>query len=149
MGYPMNRSFAYQETSITTASPEKLIIMLYEGAIRFLRQSANDIKTKNLVRKSQSIDRAVAVIQHLQSTLDMDGGKDIARELDRLYGYILSRVLQGSAKLDAATIEEATKLLSVLLSGWEQIARNREETRQVPSALLAEYAGTQRIELHA
>src|SRR3989304_4855765 len=84
MGYPMNRSFAYQETSITTASPEKLIIMLYEGAIRFLRQSANDIKTKNLVRKSQSIDRAMGIIQHPQSILDMDGGKDIARELDRL-----------------------------------------------------------------
>jgi len=87
-----------------------------------LTRAASDIRNGDLARKGESVSRAVAIIQHLRFTLDTDKGEDIARELDRLYSYALSRVLDGSTKLDASAIEEAIKVLSELLPAWEEIA---------------------------
>ena len=136
MHYPTNRSSAYKETSINTASPTKLVAMLYEGAIRFLTRAAGDIRNKDLVSKSDSVNRAIAIIQHLRLTLNTDKGQHIARELDRLYEYTLSRVVDGSTKLDPAPIEEAIKVLSDLLPAWEEIAA-KEQEQLIPPALLA------------
>ena len=138
----------YQETSINTSSPAKLVVMLYQGAIRFLRQGIDDIRSKNLAGKARSIDRAVAILQHLQSTLDTKNGEEIAKDLDRLYTYAVERISQGSATLDAESIEEVVKLLSTLLSGWEEIARKEAETT-VPAGLLASQAATGHFSLHA
>jgi flagellar protein FliS len=121
--------------------------MLYEGSIRFLRQSIEAIREKDLDRKRQSIDRAVAVIQHLQGTLDMDRGRNVAADLDRLYSYITSRILDGSGKLEVAPLEEAIKLLTVLLSGWQEVVNNDVE-RGVPTTLLAQQAATGRFKVH-
>ena len=93
------RSNTYQEIAVQTSSPTKLVVMLYEGAIRFLGQSVTSIRSKDIDSKRQSIDRAMAVIQHLQSTLDRDQGGDVAAKLDNLYIYITSRIMEGSTKL--------------------------------------------------
>lgn len=143
-----NRSNTYQEIAVQTSSPAKLVVMLYEGAIRFLRQSITAIQSKDLDRKRQSVDRAVAVIQHLQGTLDMDRGREVAAELDRLYSYITSRILDGSGKLEVAPLEEAIKLLTVLLSGWEEVVK-KEQENSIPPTLLAQQAANGRFELHA
>ena len=144
-----NRPNIYQEIAVQTSSPTKLVVMLYEGAIRFLRQSVTAISSKDLDQKRQSVDRAVAVIQHLQGTLDMDRGGAVAAELDKLYTYINSKIVDGSSKLQTAPIEEAIKLLTVLLSGWEEVSRRGQE-HTVPTTLLAQQAATSngRFQLH-
>ncbi len=144
-----NRPNIYQEIAVQTSSPTKLVVMLYEGAIRFLRQSVTAIQSKDLDQKRQSVDRAVAVIQHLQGTLDMDRGGAVAAELDKLYTYINSKIIEGSSKLQTAPIEEAVKLLTVLLSGWEEVSRRGQE-QTVPTTLLAQQAATSngRLKLH-
>jgi flagellar secretion chaperone FliS len=141
MNYPNRRSGLYKETSVLTASPTNLVVMLYEGAIRFLTRAASDIRKRDLVSKAESVSRGVAIIQHLRFTLDMEKGQNIARELDRLYEYALSRVLEGSSRLDAAAIDEAVKVLSNLLPAWEEIAK-KEQEKIVPPALLANPATT-------
>jgi len=139
-----NRSNAYREVAVQTSSPTKLVVMLYEGAIRFLRESVTAIASKDLDRKRHSIDRAVAIVQHLQSTLDMDRGLEVAVNLSRLYSYIITRILEGSAKLEPAPLEEAIKLLDILLGGWEELAK-KEQPRQTLVAQLAASG----FELHA
>jgi flagellar protein FliS len=114
-----------------------LIVMLYEGAIRNLHDAADAVRKKDLVRKRQTVDRAVAILQHLQSTLNRERGEAIAADLDNLYTYITSRVLQGSMQLEAEPLEEAAKLLTVLLSGWEQLAKKQPQ-QPVPSVLLTQ-----------
>lgn len=141
-----NRRNAYQEVAVQTSSPAKLVVMLYEGAIRFLRQSITAIESKDLDLKRQAIDRAVAVIQHLHSTLDHDRAQELAGELDRLYTYITSRILDGSGKLEVAPLQEAIKLLTVLLSGWEEVVK-KEQGHAVPPGLLAQQAPNGRFEL--
>jgi flagellar secretion chaperone FliS len=148
LSYPVNRSSAYKETSIQTASGLKLVNMLYEGAIRFLRQAKEDIARKDLLGKSQSVDRAVAIIQHLQGTLDFDKGGKISYDLDRLYTYIGNRIFEGSAKLDTRAFEEAIQLLTTLLAGWEEIAR-KEQGQSVPVDLLAQQTFSGRFDLRA
>jgi flagellar protein FliS len=147
MNYSTNRSTVYREIAVNTSSPTKLVVMLYQGAIRFLRQAVQDIETNDLIRKGRSIDRGVAIIQHLHATLDMKQGQEISRELDRLYTYSLTRILEGSARLEKKPIEEAIQLLTTLLSAWEEIARNEQE-HPVPAGVLASHAVTGRFELH-
>ena len=141
------RSNTYQEIAVQTSSPTKLVVMLYEGAIRFLGQSVTAIRSNDIEGKRQSIDRAMAVIQHLQSTLDRDQGGDVAAKLDNLYIYITSKIMEGSTKLQTAPIEEAIKLLNVLLSGWEEIV-NKEQENTVPTTLLAQQAASGGFRLH-
>jgi flagellar protein FliS len=133
----MNQSDIYKQVAVQTSSPAGLVVMLYEGAIRNLRAAADAIRKKDLVRKRQTIDRAVAILQHLQSTLDRERGEAIAAELDNLYTYIISRVLQGSAQLDPEPLEEAAKLLGILLAGWEQLVKKQPQ-QSVPSVLLTQ-----------
>ena len=143
----MNRSSLYREMSVNTASPVQMVVMLYEGAVKFLNQAIEDIERKDYARKSQSVDRAVAIIQHLQGTLDFEKGGDISRELGSLYNYITSRIFAGSSQLDREALEEATKLLTILLEGWREIAlKDQEQT--VPVDLLAQNAAG-RFELRA
>jgi flagellar protein FliS len=148
MKYTNSRSSLYQETSVNTASPTKLVVMLYEGAIKFLTRAASDIRNRDLVSKQRSVNQAIAIIQHLQLTLDVDKGQDIARELNRLYAYVFKRTVDGSTKLDAGAIEEAIKVLSDLLPAWEEIAR-KEQEQLAPPALLANLAATGGFQLHA
>ena len=77
----------------------------------------------------------MAIIQHLQMTLDTDKGQDLARELDGLYAYTLGRIVEGSTKLDANAIEAAIKVLSELLPAWEEIA-TKELKQFIPPTLL-------------
>src|SRR2546427_4512291 len=114
----MYRSDKYKEIAVQTSNPTKLVVMLYEGAIRFLQQSIAAIESNDLDRKRQAVDRAVAVIQHLQSTLDMSRGGEVAPEIDRLYIYIHSKIFERANQLQIAAFEEAIKLLTVFLSGW-------------------------------
>lgn len=149
MYYSNNRSNVYQQTSVNTSSPTQLVVMLYEGAIRFVRQSIEDANRKDFAAKSQSVDRAVAIIQHLQGTLDMEKGGAISVELDKLYTYMTSRIFEGSAKLDVAILEEVIQLLTTLLSGWQEIAR-KNQVQSVPASLLTQQqASGGRFELRA
>ena len=141
MMYQNSRQTIYKETSVNTASPTKLVVMLYEGAIRFLTRAASDIRNGDLVSKGESVSRAVAIIQHLKMTLDTEKGQDLARELDSLYAYALGRIVEGSTKLDAKAIEAAIKVLSELLPAWEEIA-TKEQKQFVPPTLLTNVAAT-------
>jgi flagellar protein FliS len=143
-----NLSNTYREVAAQTSSPTKLVVMLYEGAIRFLGDASTAIKSKDIERKRQTIDRAVAIVQHLRDTLDMDRGGQIAADLAKLYSYVIARIMESSAKLETAPIEEAIKLLNTLLAGWQEMA-NKEAKTTVPPAIFAQQAATGGFNLHA
>jgi len=144
----MNRSSVYNETSINTASPTKLVVLLYQGAVRFLREAVTDIQRQDYVHKRQSIARAESIIHYLQVTLDTEKGGEIARELNRLYAYMKLRIYDGSARLDSKPIEEVIELLETLLSGWEQIELKNQKP-PVPADLFPEQKSGERFDLQA
>ena len=112
----------YQETAINTATPVKLVVLLYQGAIRFMQKAVSDIESKNLEGKRDSVGHALAIIQELHATLNLERGGEIAAELDRLYDFVTARILEASTRLDARPLKEALHVMTDLVGAWEQIA---------------------------
>jgi flagellar protein FliS len=142
-----NRSSAYKETSINTSSPVKLVVMLYEGAIRFLQQAKEATAIKDMEAKAKAVDRAMAIIQHLQGSLDFEKGGQVSFDLDRLYTYISTCIFEGSAKLNVDAFDEAIKLLTTIHSGWEELAR-KEQDSSPPSGPVSKETADGSFRLH-
>lgn len=113
---------AYKQVAVTSRSPLELVVMLYDGAIASLAGAREAIVVRDLFVKRDRLAHALAILDHLQSTLDMAGGGEIAANLDRLYGYATMQIVESSRTLDPAGIDEAIRILSGLRDAWSQIA---------------------------
>jgi flagellar protein FliS len=113
----------YQEIEISGATGLQLVVMLYDGAIKFLTESKSCIQGNDVRGKALAIDRALAIIGELQATLNREEGGELAQSLDRLYTYMNGRILEASLKLTTKPLDETIKLLRTLNSGWTEIAR--------------------------
>lgn len=112
----------YQEVQVASRSPLELVVMLYDGAIDALRQTIDAMGRRDLVTKRATIRKALQIVQHLQSSLDMDSGGDVAAHLDTLYGHVVARVLDANVRGDARPLDEAIRMLSDVRDAWSQIA---------------------------
>ena len=113
---------AYRRTAVQSSSPLGLVVMLYDGAIKFMLEAREAIVRKDVKARTNAVSRALAIIAELQNTLNVKEGGDLARELDRLYTYMSTRLLDVTAKGDDNAAKEVHKLLSTLREGWSQIA---------------------------
>jgi flagellar protein FliS len=118
---PNRGADAYRRMEAETRSPMELVVMLYDGAIRFMQEAREAIGRKDVVARTEATRRALDVIAELQNTLNLTEGGDIARELDRLYTYISTRIVDVT-RGDAAAADEICKLLGTLREGWLQAA---------------------------
>lgn len=110
----------YKKTQVETASPEELLIMLYEGAIRFLllAKKAND--EKEAEKCHRNIIKAQHIIQEFMNSLDMEIGHDIAENLFRLYEYLNYQLVQANVKKDMSLVDEVLGHLRELKRTWEE-----------------------------
>jgi flagellar protein FliS len=104
-----------------TRSPMELVVMLYDGAIRFMGEARQAIARNDVHARTAATRRALNIVSELQNSLNVKEGGDIARELDRLYGYISMRIMDVT-RGDAAAADELYKLLTTLREGWSQAA---------------------------
>ncbi|HZS49153.1 MAG TPA: flagellar export chaperone FliS [Blastocatellia bacterium] len=118
MGSPI---YSYQQVASTTSKLEQ-IVMLYDGAIKFLLQMANDIRQKDMLAKTEHVDRALAIIDYLRAILDMSQGGEVAQNLDRTYNILTSQIILANATLDADMVDSVVALLREIRSAWQQIA---------------------------
>lgn len=119
---PTNGLHAYRKTEVQSRTPLELVVMLYDGAIRFLGVARDAIGRGDIRGRAEATSRALAIISELQSTLDVDRGGEFALTLDDMYRYITQRVVQATVKNDAAPLDEARHLLETLRDGWHTIA---------------------------
>jgi len=113
--------YSYQQVASTTSKLEQ-IVMLYDGAIKFLLQMANDIRQKDMLAKTEHVDRALAIIDYLRAILDMSQGGEVAQNLDRTYNILTSQIILANATLDADMVDSVVALLREIRSAWQQIA---------------------------
>jgi flagellar secretion chaperone FliS len=111
----------YSEAHLVSSSPEEAVVMLYDGAIRFLREAVRAIEEENIAAKVQLLERAVKIIEYLQSCLDREQGGEIAENLQRLYDYMLIRLTEANLYNDVAKLEEIGTLLGTVREGWAAI----------------------------
>jgi flagellar protein FliS len=99
----------------------ELIVMLYDGALRFTAEARDAIARNDVRARTDATRRALDIVVELQNTLNVSEGGDIGRELDRLYTYISARMLEVT-RGDAAAADEIHKLLTMLRDGFAQAA---------------------------
>ena len=112
---------AYTESSVLTAPPEKLVVMLYDGAIRFLNVGAIAMRGGDFVQARDRVRRAEAIIDELNYSLDMSQG-EIAVRLRSIYIFSKKHLLQGNLQRDPEALDTVVKLLGELREAWESIA---------------------------
>ena len=140
MAYDVARN-TYQEIEANASNGLQLVVMLYDGAIRFLNDASACVKRRDLPGKVLAVDRALAIIGELQATLKMDEGAHISSSLDGLYTYMTQRILDASLRLDPAPFDEVVRLLANLNNGWKEIAQRN--TPQMPNSQPAAVLGTE------
>ena len=112
---------AYAENNIATQSPGGLIVMLYEGAIRFLKQALLELEAGNAPEKGRLISKAAAIIDELNVSLDMEAGGEVAQNLRKLYNFAVAHLDQANLKKDPQRIRDVIGILEELLQGWKSI----------------------------
>jgi len=129
---PANRAAqAYRRVESESRSPLELIVMLYDGALRFVNEAKEAHDRRDMRARGKAISKVLAIIGELQNTLDMEKGGAIAEQLDNLYTYINSRLLDVTIKHDVAACDEVHTLLTTLRDAWSQLAT------QTPASELA------------
>jgi flagellar protein FliS len=118
---PYARPQAYREASVMTASPEQLVVMLYDGAGRFLRQAEGAMTGGGTwLQASEKLSRAEAIIDELLATLDMDAG-DIAERLQAIYVFCKTRLIEARLERDPGRVDQVARLLAELRDAWATI----------------------------
>lgn len=110
------------ETGVVAASPHKLIVMLFDGALASLATARHQIQSGNIAGKGHAISKAITIIDSgLRASLDKNVGGEIAQNLDALYEYMSGQLLKANLGNDPALIEEVQRLLKDLKGAWEAI----------------------------
>src|SRR5690606_6701031 len=112
---------AYQKNKYETASPHRLITMLYEGAIRYTNQAIKLMQSDDMSASNTAIQRAQDIVYELISCLNFEQGKEIAENLHALYTYTIELYIKGNIEKKLNYLEEANRIISELKSAWEQI----------------------------
>ena len=120
----------YQNNQIATASREQILLMLYDGAIRFCKQAKAAIEAKDAATKGTYISKTVAIITEFSNSLDHEIGGDIASNLDALYNFMLAELSKANINNDPGKIDTVCNMLCELRATWaEAIEINNSETQ--------------------
>lgn len=130
----------YQANDVATSSPERILIMLYDGALRNIARAERGIQNGERMPKLEGISKAIAILSELSNTLDFELGGEIAENLDGLYGFMIRELTRGNLENKVEPLQVVAKLLTDLRSTWldaielvrkEKAAATRVDEQQV------------------
>ena len=129
---------SYKAQSVQTASPGKLVLMLFDGYLRFTTAAKNAFNEDDLTKKNEGINnnliRAQNIVTELQSSLDMSVPGELPGTLYRLYDYVLHQLQQANLQKKSETIDEADKVITELREAWaEMLIQNPTEGGSTPT----------------
>jgi len=128
----------YQNNHILNASPEQILILLYDGSIRFCRQAIHAMEAGQKTLQAEKISRAMAIVCEFANTLDHEVGGKIATDLDALYGFMVRELTRANVENDRKALETVEDLLLGLRETWvEAIEINRGGVAQVEKSDLS------------
>jgi flagellar protein FliS len=113
------------ETGVVAASPHKLIVMLFDGALAAVRAGSVHMKAREIEKKGAAISKAINIVQNgLRASLDKKAGGEIASSLDSLYEYICTRLVNANLSNQPEMLDEVITLLADLKGAWEAIGNS-------------------------
>jgi flagellar protein FliS len=113
---------AYYQTHVQSRSPLELVVMLYDGALRFCDQAATAMDAGDMTTKAVAMSRAFAILAELQNTLNVKEGGEVALQLDALYAHMNDRLVDANIQRSSAPIRDVMRLLTPLRDAWSQLA---------------------------
>jgi flagellar protein FliS len=118
---------AYQEQAILTATPGQLVVMLYDGIVRFLRQADAAFEARAIAQAHERLGRAEAIVDELQATLDMSQGS-VAENLEGIYVFWKGCIMEIRLEQDREKLQRIVAQVANLREAWAQIAQSAEAT---------------------
>ena len=120
----------YKKTSIESASKEQLLLLMYEGAIKYVKKAIIAIDEKDIAGRGQNIGFAFDIIMELNNTLDHKVGGEIAANLEQLYHWMTNQLTQANISANKKGLEDVLKVLNTLYDGWQQaIEKLKQEAK--------------------
>ena len=123
---------SYKAQSVQTASPGKLVLMLFDGCLRFTLAAKKAFDEEEFTKKNEDINnnliRAQNIVTELQSSLDMSVPGDLPGTLFRLYDFVMHKLQQANLKKDPEPISEAEKIINELRDAWAEMLTQNPET---------------------
>jgi flagellar protein FliS len=116
----------YRRTQVITVDKGRLIVLLYEGAIKFIRQAQEFAECGDIPSKSNAINSALDIVAELNYSLNMSAGSEIAANLTKLYQFVSDRLLEGKIQKDTRSLDQALQILSSLNEAWKEVVRRPE-----------------------
>lgn len=117
-----NHAQEYRKNAVLGASPAQLVVMLYDGALRFTQAGRVAMRAKDLPRQNEALQRAQKIVVELFSTLDHEKGGEIASNLASLYGFVLDKLMEANVYDRESALDEAERPIRELRDAWAQIA---------------------------
>lgn len=114
---------AYQKNKYQTASPHRLTLMLYNGAIQFALRAKLAIREHDIAETNKYIQKTQNIVYELMSSLDMKQGGEIAQNLRNLYTYMINLLIEGNIQKSEDAVVEAIEILEELKAAWEEIGK--------------------------
>ncbi|RYZ80844.1 MAG: flagellar export chaperone FliS [Proteobacteria bacterium] len=121
----------YKTTSVQSASREKLLLMLYEGAIRFTKQAIKAAEEKNIAERGYNIGRAFDIVMELNNTLDHKVGGELALHLEQLYMFLMEQFTKANISGSPEPLQASLKVLENLYDGWVQAIEKLKKDAEV------------------
>ena len=112
---------AYQSVQATTADPGKLVLMLFDGAVRFLIRAQQRLEVGDVVQFSQSVARAQAIIGELRSSLNHEQGGEVAATLEQLYDFMQRHLSQGLLTKSGTHVQQVLRPLQTVREGFQSV----------------------------
>ncbi|MEZ7892849.1 MAG: flagellar export chaperone FliS [Candidatus Wallbacteria bacterium] len=136
MMQPNNFQNKYLETQVQTASPVQLINMLYDGAVKFAHLAIAGIRENDIAKKTTNIIKVEKIIIELRNSLNFNQGGEIAKNLDKIYDYMYTTLMDANDQNDTSKIESVIKEILIIKDGWQAVLRDYATgfNKQAPSA---------------
>ncbi|MCB0356133.1 MAG: flagellar export chaperone FliS [Bdellovibrionales bacterium] len=110
----------YKNTSVESASREKLLLMMYEGAIKYVKKALLAIENQNIAERGMNVGYAYDVIMELNNTLNHEVGGEVAKNLEQLYLFMTTELIKANINADKEKLQSVLKILETLYDGWVQ-----------------------------
>lgn len=125
---------AYKQAAVATTDQGRLIVMLYDGAIKFLTLAADRMEKRDSFGVNTNLIKGKSIIAELMSSLNLEKGGDIAQNLQRLYTYMFNVLIEANVGKDQKKVGHVIDLLRELRAGWQSIpVPGKTEPKAAPS----------------
>ncbi|GMV89623.1 MAG: hypothetical protein AMXMBFR81_25540 [Chthonomonas sp.] len=124
---PSNYAQEYRKNAVTGASPLQLVVMLYDGALRFMEAGRFAMVRNDLETQNDKLQRAQRIVTELMASLDMQRGGELSKNLFGIYSYVLNELVEANLTDKPEPLDRSIKIISDLRDSWASLEANRRE----------------------